>query len=1112
MYKNYTKNGCMPPGYIKKILLVMKITTFLIIAALMQVSAAGLAQKVTLIKKDVTLKEVFKEINKQTGYNIFGSDEQINKKIDANFQNTELLEVLNKCLENTSLTYSVEDKTIIIKKKEESFIDRAKVFLAQVTVSGKVADELGNPMLGVTIRIKDTQAGVFTDKNGLYSITVPSENIVLTFTFVGFDAQELRAKDIVTGSTIVLKASSTNLREVIVGKGAYDEKREFLTGNVGTVTAKQISTQPVSNVLQALIGQVPGLIITQATGTPGGSFKVQIRGQNSLSQGNDPFYVIDGVPYDSQIAGNRISSELNPALHGGSPLNFINPYDIEKIEVLKDADATAIYGSRASNGAILITTKKGQAGAMRVNLNVNSGFSNPARTIQELNTQQYLAMRHNAFKNDGATPGPGDYDINGTWDTTRYTDWRKALVHNPALYTDIQTSVSGGNTNTQYLVGVGYNRQGTPFPTLLAGDGKDTKISTHFNIQSVSPNGKFSITLTGSFLSDNNDTQVQDFNYTALGLPPDAPTLYNPDGSLNWQPLSPGQPGTWANPLAPLYSRYKGVTSNLVGNTILGYKILSNLEFKVSLGYTNTQTDETATQPTTIYDPGYLVTSGSSSFNEMNSHSYIVEPNFNYKLNLGKGVLNVLLGSSFHENILSVKELNANNFISDALLANIQAAGSLSANSDYAQYKYNAIYARINYNLSDKYLINITARRDGSSRFGPGKQFGDFGAVGAAWLFSKEKFIQDNLTFLSFGKLRASYGTTGNDQVPNYQFLDLYTPWDYPYGGAQALRPTNLFNTNLSWEVDKKLELGLELGFLKDRINVEASYYRNRSGNQLVSTPIATVTGNSVITANLPALVQNSGIEIIVNTLNVKSNNFSWSSSFNLSVPRNKLVSFPNLSKSPYASTFIVGQPINILKVYHMSGVNDTTGLYQFVDSKGHPTYGPSYSTDRTAIINLNPQFTGGFENDFKYKDFTLGLFFQFVKQTGKNLFGSITAMPGLMSNMPVAFLDTWQKPGDHKPYQMLSQTGGPAYDAFSNAQGSDFAYSDASYIRLKNLSLAWNLPQRWRKSIGVQNCSIFTHMQNLLTITHYNGIDPESKDYGLPPLRTITFGFQVTF
>ncbi|MDB5117698.1 MAG: TonB-dependent receptor plug [Mucilaginibacter sp.] len=447
MYKNYTKNGCMPPGYIKKILLVMKITTFLIIAALMQVSAAGLAQKVTLIKKDITLKEVFKEINKQTGYNIFGSDEQINKKIDANFQNAGLLEVLNKCLENTSLTYSVEDKTIIIKKKEESFIDnlknKIKSELAQVTVSGKVVDELGNPMLGVTVRIKDTQAGIITDKNGLYSITVPNENTILTFSFVGFEPQELKAKDIVAGSNVILKASSTNLREVVVGKGAYDEKREFLTGNVGTVTAKEIAIQPVSNVLQALEGKIPGLVITQSTGTPGGAFNVQIRGQNSLSQGSDPFYVIDGVPYDSKLA----TLGINTALHGGSPLDFINPYDIEKIEVLKDADATAIYGSRGANGVILITTKKGQVGTMRVNVSANSGVSSPGREIQLLNTQQYLAVRHQAFKNDGALPGSGDYDVNGTWDTTRNTNWIKELVQKPASYTDVQTSVSGAAQN-----------------------------------------------------------------------------------------------------------------------------------------------------------------------------------------------------------------------------------------------------------------------------------------------------------------------------------------------------------------------------------------------------------------------------------------------------------------------------------------------------------------------------------------------------------------------------------------------------------------------------------------------------------------------------------------
>jgi len=405
-----------------------------------------------------------------------------------------------------------------------------------IDIHGLVANELGEPLFGATVTVKGTTKATTTDKKGRFNIAVPDNNTLLVFSFVGYETRELKAKDILPGSVITLKASSTNLREIVVNKGYYDEKRKFLTGNVGTVTAKEISEQPVSNVLQALEGKVPGLVITQATGAPGGSFTVQIRGQNSLSQGSDPLYIIDGVPFDSQLPFQL----LNSALHGGNPLNFINPYDIEKVEVLKDADATAIYGSRASNGVILITTKKGQAGTMRVNVTMNSGVSYPGRDIKLLNTQQYLAVRHQAFKNDGILPGPGDYDVNGAWDTTRYTDWTKVLTKKPGLYADAQASVSGGNTNTQYLIGIDFNRQGTPYHTLLPGDGLDTKISTHINIQSASSNGKFTIAFIGNFASDNNAIQSQDFNYLAVSLPPNAPALYNPDGSLNWQPVSPG--------------------------------------------------------------------------------------------------------------------------------------------------------------------------------------------------------------------------------------------------------------------------------------------------------------------------------------------------------------------------------------------------------------------------------------------------------------------------------------------------------------------------------------------------------------------------------------------
>jgi TonB-linked SusC/RagA family outer membrane protein len=611
---------------------------------------------------------------------------------------------------------------------------------------------------------------------------------------------------------------------------------------------------------------------------------------------------------------------------------------------------------------------------------------------------------------------------------------------------------------------------------------------------------------------DKNTVQTEDLTIQGLFLPPDAPPIFNPDGSLNWAPLSPGARGTWTNPYAELNDKYVSNTSNLVSNAIVSYAVLKGLEVKVSMGYTNTQTGDIPAVPTTAYDPARDVTSGHSYLSTVNTHSWIIEPQADYKLQLGRGVFTVLTGASFLENNSSYVYEYASDYVSDALLEDLQAAGSVSVNSSSsAQYKYEAVFGRLGYDWMDKYLLNITARRDGTTRFGPGRQFGNFGAVGAGWIFTKEDFIQKNVGFLSFGKLRGSYGTTGNDQVGDYQFIDLYSPTGYPYQGSQGLYPTNLFNANLAWETTKKLEGGIELGFLKDRIMVQASLYQNRTGNELVQTPVSEVTGFSTIASNLPALVQNTGKEFVLTTTNLRTKNFGWSTSLNLTIARNKLLSFPNLSTSPYASTLVIGQPLNVLQLYHCIGVNDTTGLYEFASSKTGPNYNPNYLTDRNSLVSLTPKYYGGFQNSVSYKGFSLDIFFQFVKQTGERLWDAYHQLPGTMDNQPMDVLNRWQKPGDEKPYQQFTQnSGSEAASTFSVAKQSDFAYGDASYIRLKNLAISWQMSPNLVKKAGMANIRIYVQGQNLLTFTKYDGMDPESQSAYTGPRRAFVTGVQL--
>ena len=1093
------------PCLTTKVLRIMKLTLFLFFIALMQVHAVSKAQNVTLSEKNVSLARLFKDIKDQTGVKFLYNPDMLEKgkKVSIEVINQPLKQVLDACFQNQPLSYTLFEGNIVVKEKEPSVIDRIKAAFESLTVQGTVSDDQNRPLPGVTVKEKGTDNIVVTDTKGDYKITVKDKNAVLTFSFIGYDPQEIVAKNLSTPGLVVLKPSTLNLKEVVINKGYYNTTRELNTGNVSSVSAKTISQQPVSNPLAALEGQVPGLFITQTSGAPGGGFIVQIRGQNSIANGNDAFYVIDGVPYTSspQLQANN---NINPA--GGNPLNFLNPADIESIEVLKDADATAIYGSRGANGVILITTKKGKAGTQKIDFNVYEGVGKVTRTVKYLNTPQYLEIRNEAFKNDGASPDPGyDYDVLGGngWDTTRTVDWQKMLIGNTAHYTDAQGSISGGDEFTQYLIGGGYHRETSVYP----GQTSDQKASAHVSLSTESKNKRFKITFSGNYLADQTSLPDIDLTQVLTFLSPDTPNPRNADGSLNWANSTWGLDG---NPLAFEYQPYKGHTDNLVSNVVLSYHILKGLDFTTNAGYTNTRTDEKLLNPLSSIDPGEGLTSGSSLFNNTSSHSWIIEPQLNYKLTKGKSSFNALIGTTFQQNTYSGTNILAQNFSSDALISDPQAASSITylAATDIL-YKYNALYGRLNYTYDDRYIVNLTARRDGSSRFGPGKQFADFGAIGAAWLFTKEKWTE-NWGFLSSGKLRASYGTSGNDQIPDYSFLDQYKPTSYPYGVAQGIYPKNFYNPDLAWEVNKKIEAGLELGFLQNRLLFTASYYRNRSSNQLLPYALSAVTGFSSIQENLPATVQNTGLELMLNAVIVKTNDFRWSSSVNLTVPRNKLIAFPGLATSSYSNQFIIGQPLTILKTFKYEGVDPQTGLYQFMGKDGQLTSEPIPLTDQINIVNTAPTLYGGYQNSFTYKHFSLDFFLQFVKQTGYNFL--YNDEPGAINTSePVTVLNRWQKPGDNSTIQRFNQDGSVDLSS-ADATYSNLFYRDASYIRLKNLSFSYSIPVTWARYLGLQNGRLYLQGQNLLTITKFIGYDPENQStQALPPLKVFTMGLQVT-
>ena len=971
----------------------------------------------------------------------------------------------------------------------------------QQQITGTVIDANG-PIPGVTVSIKGGKSSAITDFDGKYIITA-FQTDTLVFSFMGYKTVSIPINALKT-INIVLQEEMISLQEVRVNAGYYSVKERERTGSISRVTSKDIEKQPVTNVLAAMQGRMAGVNITQTTGVPGGGFDIQIRGRNSIrTEGNQPLYIVDGLPFSSESLGNAaISGAILPAA-GINPLSNINPSDIESIEILKDADATAIYGSRGANGVVLIKTKKGKKGKTQFSFNTYTGAGTLTRRLKLLNTQQYLEMREEAFANDGITSLPSwAYDVNGTWDRNRYTDWQKELIGGTATSRNVEVGVSGGTGTTQFLIRGTHFNETTVFP----GDFNYGKSALHFNSNHTSEDNRFAVNLSANYVADKNNLISTDLTRNATTLAPNSPAFYDENGNLNWEN------STWENPFRLLQGKYLAKTKGLYLGGLISYKLLPNFEFKSSLGYNDTRVEESSTSPHTIYNPAYGLTSASSSsmVNNSNQQSWSIEPQLNYQKTFGKGKLNLLVGSTFQEHTAAQLAVYASGFTSNSLITNLAAAAFTQImNNSTSMYRYTAIFGRANYSIEDKYFFNLTGRRDGSSRFGSGNRFANYGAIGTAWIFSEETAIKQRVSFLSFGKLRASFGTTGSDQIGNYQFLNTYTPTGNTYNGTIGLEPVRLFNPNFSWEVNKKLEMALDLGFFNDRLFLTTAYFKNRSSSQLVGIPLPGTTGFNSIQANLDATVENNGLELELRTMNFTRNNFKWSTSWNLTVPKNKLLAFPNLDGSVYANQYIIGQSLSIRKVYEFIGVNPTTGLYEFTDFNGDGLL--TATEDRQKIVDTTPVFFGGVQNSLTYNNWQLDFLLQFVKQLGINN-NAVSDLPGSASNMTTDVLDHWQQVGDTNPTQIYTAGfNGDAVNAFyTYYTSSDAAYSDASYLRVKNLSLSYTLPNTMLKKV---NCKLYFQAQNLMTFTKFKGADPENQSQGrLPTLRVLTIGTQLNF
>jgi TonB-linked SusC/RagA family outer membrane protein len=966
--------------------------------------------------------------------------------------------------------------------------------LPQKTISGIITSG-ADPLIGVNVLVKNSARGSISDLEGRYSVTA-AVNDTLVFTYLGYKPLEVAVGNAPI-LNVVMELDAQTLDAVVINAGYYKVSDREKTGSISRVTAKEIEKQPVNNPLEALQGRAAGVDITQNSGIAGGGFKVRIRGQKSIMAGNEPLYIIDGVPYDTKTLGAGNTSGGIIPLAEINPLNAINPEAIESIEILKDADATAIYGSRGANGVILITTKKGKEGKTKFTISSTTGIGHITRKMDLLNTEQYLEMRREAFANDGITEYPEyAYDVNGTWDQSRDTDWQEVLIGGTANIRKVMAEVSGGSATTQFLLSGLYQEETTVF----LGNFDYDRITVNTSINHKSENEKFKLTFTGGYTLEKNNIPDRDFAFDAAGLAPNSPALYDEAGNLNWEN------STWTNPLARLYSSYKQDNNNLITNTILSYKFYDNLEFQVNAGYGISDQYGITKNPHTIINPALGRTSSSSIVNTNEGHRnfWITEPQLHWSSKKRNSSWDILLGSTFQEQTFEQKSFFAIGFPTDAFMNNLSAATTLVVlEENKTTYKYQSFFGRLNYSYQDKLFFNITGRRDGSSRFGPNNKYGNFGALGVGWIFSEDL----NLSWLSFGKIRGSYGISGNDQIGDYQYLDTYSIADYPYDGNIGLLPTRLDNPDYKWEEIEKREAALDLSFLKNKIDFSVSYYNNRSSNQLINYSLPSTTGFNTIQANLDALVENSGFEFELDGTLIEKEDFKWSAAVNFSLPKNKLLAFPDLENSTYANRFVIGQPLSVAKLYKLKGVNPETGIFEFEDFNGDGEL--TSDDDRNYIADLSPKFFGGISTSLKYKNWSADILFQFVKKQGYNQF-HYSEPPGVMVNQTTSVLDRWQNPGDQASMQKFTSGGDfEAYLAYYRFTQSSGVISDASFIRLKSMEIGYDLPLLIPENTSIR---IFLQGQNLLTFTNFEGGDPEQIIGYIPPLRRIVFGAKLDF
>ncbi|WP_080060079.1 SusC/RagA family TonB-linked outer membrane protein [Spirosoma aerolatum] len=1007
--------------------------------------------------------------------------------------------------------------------------------LAQTSssVSGRVTDEGGQPLPGVTVLVKNTNNGTTTNAEGVYKLSLPTGNTTLVVSYVGYLSQEVAVNGRSTIDVQLAPGDKTLNEVVVVGYGTQQKKD--LTGAIATIGSRDIQKVPVSGFDQALKGQVAGLQITNTSGAPGGNTSVLIRGISSITGGNEPLYVIDGFPVNNAGFGN--------------PLNTINPGDIESIDVLKDASATAIYGSRGSNGVIIITTKQGKSGKAKIEVNAYTGFQQVTRKIEMMNAQEYAAWVTEARNasyldnvaganiNDPNSKRASSYQIPAIFqDPSKLTttDWQDAIFRTAPIQ-NYQISASGGTDNFRYaLSGSYFNQQGIIISSGLQ------RYTFRANLEGkLSDKVSIGVNLTPSY-TDQNDVNAEG-HYGALGIlsaaqsmPPFVP-VYNADGSYSsYIVVTEGQPSI-ANPVQ-IANEYKIHPSQfrILGNAFATYSILKDLKLRVTFGTDINQFKRRTWTPNTI-NPSNPSTAEARNGED---NSWLNENTLNYKRQFNDHTVDAIIGYTAQRSYSDLVIATAGNF-PDNLIPNING-GTVTSGSESTQiYTLQSFLARVNYGYKDKYLITATLRRDGSSRFGANNRWGTFPSASVGWRVSEEGFMKGQ-SLVSDLKLRASYGLTGNNAIGNYRAIGQLSGANYVIGDVltPGLGRSSFTNPELGWESTTQVDVGLDLSVLNSRLSFTADYYRKVNSNMLFTIQTPAVTGLTSAVVNL-GKVENKGVELSMSSRNLVGA-FKWNTNFNITFNRNKVLQMSTdaeriLSASGGRPAYAVtqaGYPIGSFFGRRFLGIfrteeeakaytvqpNAHAGDVKWKDIDGN---GVINDNDKEVIGSPYPKYYFGFNNTFTYKGFSLDIMTS--GQVGQQVYNNSFYLnnSGVQNNAQYVYDNRWVSPDQPGNGLFGRAIRGGKND---NTQYSSVYLFDASFWRIRNVTLAYALPNTLVNRLGLGGVRVYATATNLYTFTSYFGYDPETNisgdsftsfglDFGAyPQARTVTFGVNLSF